>query len=582
MRHMRGNLINFRFKKRHFGTFTLIEVLCVAFVVVLALQPSVRAQANETLAAQYAPVLHFTQGEKFYPTTVDYIIGSCVLKQRDSSGTSFLVDSAPTAGNLGTYTSSNLFLDNTYVTFENIAADYASKQASVGYSAYVHVVNSYSGTVIQYWLFYVYNNGPLNDHQGDIEVIEVFLDGAGNPQTVLLSQHGAGQNAAWADVEKSDNHPVVYVAQGSHANYFRSYQGKMGIENDVVGSDGKTINPSELHLEMLSDQSWLDFAGRWGYWGTDQEVALGRAGPYGPVFNQDGTRWAQPQSYLASTLAVNGTYFILAWLVSSFLLFFIIYIVARGAWKGWSIFKLKRKGGLLVGRFLRGRGSFGLILGIAAIIVTVIALFLPWYTITASSETGPLAQQGDVTLMSIDGIHGVTVNMFLGIGNSDASSGYMTLFSAQLPFAIIIGAGIVLLALDVIGVKSGKSLGKKLWIGIITAILPVILVLVFISQLPALLPFANGLFPGASIPPEVGDIMRTIAGSPLIGTTSASLPTVGVTTVNWGLAFGAYLFYVAVVFRIVGGFLMYTAGDLQRKPVPQFEMTPPPPPPPPT
>ena len=199
----------------------------------------------------------------------------------------------------------------------------------------------------------------------------------------------------------------------------------------------------------------------------------------------------------------------------------------------------------MVGRFLKGRGGIGLMLGIAAIIVTVIALFLPWYTITASSETGPLAQQGGVTLMTIDGVHGVTVNMFLGIGSSDASSGYMTLFSTQLPFAIIIGAGIVLLALDVIGVRSGKTMGKKLWLGIITTILPIILVLVFISQLPALLPFANGLFPGQSIPTQVGDMMRTIAASPVQGTTSSVLPVIGVTTVNWGLAVGVYLFIVA-------------------------------------
>jgi hypothetical protein len=583
------NLKKSHFRLNRFNLVLLVGALSIILIAVLALQPSVQAQTPEDLASQFAPVLHFTQGEKFYPTTVNYIIQSSVLKQRGTSGTSSIVDSAPTPGNLGTYTSNDLFLDNKLATFENIANDYSSNPASLVYTAYVHVVTSSSSTVLQYWLFYAYNNGPLNDHQGDIEVIEVFLDTAGNPQTVLLSQHGAGQNAAWGDVEKVDNHPVVYVAQGSHANYFRSYQGKMGIESDVVGSDGKTIMPADMNLVMLGEQgnhpasqSWLEFRGRWGYWGTEQDVALGRAGPYGPVFNQDGTRWAQPESYLASTLSVNGNYFILAWLVSSFLLFFIIYIVARGAWKGWCIFKLKRKGGLMVGRFLKGRGGIGLMLGIAAIIVTVIALFLPWYTITASSATGPLAQQGGVTLMTIDGVHGVTVNMFLGIGNSDASSGYMTLFSTQLPFAIIIGAGIVFLALDVIGVRSGKTMGKKLWFGIITTIIPIILVIVFISQLPALLPFANGLFPGQSIPTQVGDMMRTIAASPVQGATSSTLPVVGVTTVNWGLAVGVYLFIVAIVLRIIGGFLMYTTPDLQKRPVTQFETPPLPPPPPPT
>jgi len=558
-------------------TFCVIA-LSVVLLGLLVFQVSVKAQTDDELAAQFAPVLHFTQAEKFYPTTVDYIIGSCVLRQRDSSGTSPVIDSSPTPDNLGTHTSNDLFLDNKLGTFENIAADYSSQAANLGYYVYAHVVRNGDSTIIQYWLFYIYNNGPLNDHQGDIEVVEVFLDNAGNAQTVLLSQHGAGQNAAWNDVEKVDNHPVVYVAQGSHANYFRSYQGKIGIENDIVGNDGKTINPTDLNIEILGEQSWLDFPGRWGYWGTDQEVILGQAGPYGPVFNQDGIRWTEPQSYLNSTMNVDGTYFILAWFAASFLLIFVIYIVARGAWKGYGIFKLHRKGGLRVGKFLRGRGSIGLMLGIAAILVAVVALFLPWYTITASSQEGPLAQQGEVNLMTINGIQGVTVNMFLGTGSSDSTSGYMSLFSTQMPFAIIIGAGIILFALDVIGVKSGKSLGNKLWLGIIPTLLPIIFIVLFISQLPALLPFAAGLFPGQGIPTQVEGTIRTIAASPVQGTTSSFFPIVGDTTVSWGLAIGAYLFIVAAVLRIIGGFLMRSTPELQQKTAPASDVPPPPPP----
>jgi hypothetical protein len=543
-------------------------------LAILAFQPSLKAQTDEELASQYAPVLHFTSGEKFYPTTVDYIISSSVLEQRNSDGTSSVVDSAPTPDNLGTHTSSKLFLDNTLETFEDIAADYAANAASIGYYAYVHVVRSGSSAVIQYWLFYIFNNGPMNEHQGDIEVIQVFLDDSGNPQTVLASQHGAGENAAWDDVEKSGTHPVIYVAQGSHANYFRSYQGKIGIENDIVGSDGKTITADQLNLVQLNSQSWLDYKGRWGYWGTEQEAALGRAGPVGPVFNQDGIRWAQPNAYLASTFHVDGTYFILAWIVANFLLLFLIYIVARSAWKIWGIVRLQRKGGLLVGKFLKGRGGIGLIIGIVAILVTVVALFVPWYSITASSEAGPLAQEGGVTLMTVDGVNGVTVNLFLGATNSDSTSGYVSLFSTIMPFAIIIAAGVVLLTLDVIGVKNGKSLGKKLMISMIGTLLPVIFIVVLVSQLSALVPFAAGLFPGQSIPSQVESMVRAVSASPIGGVTSSQFPIVGSTTVNWGLGVGAYLFIVAAVLRIVGGFVMYSAPELQKE-------TPPPPPPPP-
>ncbi len=533
-------------------------------------------------AVAYAPVLHFTAGEKFYPTTVDYIITSCVLKQR---GTNVTVDPAPTASTLGNYTGPDLFLDNKLGTLDAIAADYASNVSSVGYRAYVHVVNiNSSSTVIQYWFFYAYNNGPMNDHQGDIEVVEIFLDGSGNPVLALYSQHGAGENAAWSDVEQNDNHPVVYVAQGSHANYFRAYQGRIGIENDVVGSDGVTIqlNSSQIAFLNANPPGWLNFQGRWGYWGTAQEVALGEAGPLGPKQNQDGIRWAYPQDYLSQTSAVGSTYFILAWIVYYFLLFFIIYVVVRAAWKILGIVRLHRKGGLRVREFLKGRMSIGLALGIVAILLMAMALFLPWYTITGSSDSGPLATQGRVTLMSIDGIRGIWVNLFMGAG-SDSTSGYGSLFSFQVPFAILFGVGLILLALDVIGVKNGKSLGRKFIFGAIVSLLPFILIFLFITQLPSFLPYASGLLPGRSIPPQLDSMVNAIAANPVYGSTSQQFDIVGTTTVNWGFGIGAYLFLVAAIIRIAAGFIMRSAPEPKAEPGPppqELKHAAPPPPPP--
>jgi hypothetical protein len=545
-------------------------IMLAAFFAALAVQPFALAQSDEELADKYAPVLHFTANEKFHPTTVDYFISNSVLKERNF-GDSSIIDASPKPGTLGTYAQPNMFLDNTLSTFENIAADYASKASSLRYTAYVHVVNEGGATVIQYWLFYAYNNGHLNDHQGDWEVIQVFLDSSANPTDVLLSQHGNGENAVWNDVEKLQNHPVIYVAEGSHANYFRSYQGKIGVENDVVGNDGKTISPEDLSLIMLGEpgnhpeeQSWLDFSGRWGYWGTDEEVVLGKVGPYGPVYNQDGIRWAQPAMYMASTFSVDGSYFTLAWLVANFLLLFLVYFAARTAWKSWGIIKMHKNGGLRTGAFLKGRGGIGLILGVIAILVTLVALFLPWYSITAQSETGALAQNGGVTLMTMDGVNGVVVNMFVTGMTSEAVSGYTNLFSLQIPFAIIFGVGALLLALDVIGVKSGRSMGKKFLSGTVTTLLPIIIILLFISQLPSFLPFAYGLFPGQSMPTQVSDMLYTIAGSPIQGVDNALMPVIGNTTVTWGLGAGAYLFIVAAILRLVGGIIMYTAPEFKK------------------
>jgi hypothetical protein len=235
---------------------------------------------------------------------------------------------------------------------------------------------------------------------------------------------------------------------------------------------------------------------------------------------------------------------------------------------------------LRVVKFLKGRGGIGLILGIVAIVITVIALFLPWYTIAASSEAGPLAKQGGVTLLNIDGINGMQINMFLGL-SGDSPSGYTSLFFMQIPFAIIIGVGLVFLALDVIGVKSGKSIGLKFILGAITSLLPFILIFVFIMEMPAFLPWASGLVPGQTIPPQVDDMVRTMASNPVYGSISQQFPVVGVTTVNWGFGIGAYLFLVAAVIRIVAGFVTRSAPELQEKPTapPQVEPAPSPPPP---
>jgi len=565
------------------SVFFVVSILIVSLLACFSFRPTVNAQAAEALAVAYAPVLHFTGGEKFYPTSVDYIISRSTLV-RYSDGA--IIANSPTPATLGVYTSSDLYLNNTLGTFDAIAADYALEAENNGYYAYVHVVNMGFSTVIQYWLFYAYNNGPLNDHQGDIEVVELFLDSLGNPERLLCSQHFAGQNAAWGDVEKADNHPVVYVAQGSHANYFRSFQGKIGLENDALGSDGITVTFNESNLIMLESQGWLNFAGRWGYWGTMEEVALGRAGPLGPVFNQNGIRWAQPATYLGQTFTVGGMYFMLAWLVANFLILFIIYVAVRGGWKTYGIVKLKRKGGLLVKRFFKSRGGPLLMVGIVAIVMTFIALFLPWYTITASSEAGPLAEQGGVTLMTIDGINGLSVNMFLGSGES--MSGFSNLFSAQFPFSLIFLAGLILLALDVIGVKSGKKLGNKFILGAITSLFPFILIFVFIMMLPTFLPWASALVPGQTIPPQVETMVKAVAGNPVYGAYSQSLPIVGVTTVSWGFGIGAYLFLVAAIMRIVVGFMIRTTPELQVEPpvqqpvasgAPPAPPSPPPPPP---
>jgi len=67
-------------------------------------------------------------------------------------------------------------------------------------------------------------------------------------------------------------------------------------------------------------------------------------------------------------------------------------------------------------------------------------------------------------------------------------------------------------------------------------------------------------------------MMRAIAANPIQGTTGSQFPIVGFTTVNWGLGFGAYLFVVAATLRLIGGLIMYTAPELQKKVVQEVDV----------
>jgi hypothetical protein len=176
------NAVNLGSIFRSFGLLLPILSLSVGSVFCFPSSQRATVESPAVLAFTFAPVLHFTRDEKFYPTSVEYIISSSVLKRRLSDGSNVVVDLAPTPNSLGSYASSDFFLDNKLGTFEAIATDYSSKADSIGYYAYVHIVSSGSSTVIQYWLFYAYNNGPMNNHQGDIEVVEIFLDSSGSPQ----------------------------------------------------------------------------------------------------------------------------------------------------------------------------------------------------------------------------------------------------------------------------------------------------------------------------------------------------------------------------------------------------------------
>ena len=84
---------------------------------------------------------------------------------------------------------------------------------------YGRCVRTDAGITLSYWFLYAYNDAP-NKHEGDWEMIVVHLDPAENPVQAGYASHRSGLRRAWPDVEKDGEHPLVYVARGSHASYF--------------------------------------------------------------------------------------------------------------------------------------------------------------------------------------------------------------------------------------------------------------------------------------------------------------------------------------------------------------------------
>jgi hypothetical protein len=172
-----------------------------------------------------------------------------------------------------------------------------------------HVCQDGPVTVLQYWFLYAYNDwgyhGGMNDHEGDWEVVFVFLDQKQQPQRVAYSRHikvpvlFEPDTAAWSEVAKGGSHPVVYVGCGSHASYTKAGRDPILGRLDCHEGDDLQIGPDTAQPWgrpiRLSNKAWnTRFPGNWGalikQWGL--LVKPGTEGPTGPA--QKGDKWKHP------------------------------------------------------------------------------------------------------------------------------------------------------------------------------------------------------------------------------------------------------------------------------------------------
>lgn len=273
-------------------------------------------QSNRVLARTYAPTLVFTPGERWWPVRTSVfshdpgaeLIGRYVLPG----------DNPPTklpkrCPNLVPEPCFDLTIHC------GDGSNCADPPGHPKRAVYVRIIRDKPGAVarrgpdpfdtpagrfedsptilIQYWLFYRYNDwsrpvltGRLSErHEGDWEAITVGLSNS-RPLFVGYSEHCGGYWRPWGGVKVGENptgpklNPLVAVAQGSHANYAESQErrspdwaGCAGLPDQTTTllsyasnirdktEDGPTWRPTGSSLIIVKrGRPPMNFPGRWG------------------------------------------------------------------------------------------------------------------------------------------------------------------------------------------------------------------------------------------------------------------------------------------------------------------------------
>lgn len=224
------------------------------------LPATIAADGRLALAERYAPVLALTDGEHWSPISVGPYLAHAVLKGPPGTphrvtGPGQLPHECAEFGQSRCYTLSIECSsgDDPTCAGRDPERSHDPDRLEVTGAAYVRVlekgrVPSFEPrgafaargpfrdrltTLIQYWYFYYYDEwkapvfaGLLTQrHEGDWEAVTIGLDRRRRPLFAADSAHCAGSWRPWSGIEASSLppgpriHPLVAVAEGSHANY---------------------------------------------------------------------------------------------------------------------------------------------------------------------------------------------------------------------------------------------------------------------------------------------------------------------------------------------------------------------------
>ena len=121
--------------------------------------------------------------------------------------------------------------DGAFAAWETYCRTVATADSDYPRTVYAHIArgSSDAGFVLQFWAYYYFNHF-VNMHESDWECVVLSFasdpSAPKEPAEVAYSSHIGTIWRAWVDVPKrvseDEVHPIVYVARGSHAQYFGS------------------------------------------------------------------------------------------------------------------------------------------------------------------------------------------------------------------------------------------------------------------------------------------------------------------------------------------------------------------------
>jgi len=183
---------------------------------------------------------------------------------------------------------------------------------------------------------------------------------------------------------------------------------------------------------------------------------------------------------------------------------------------------------------------------VSGLIIAIVALFQPWYLVSAAINTEQYSSQGMIDIISIDGLQGISINL-------PNSNGPIPLGSAFIPFSIVIGIGLILTVANTLGVQTSKKLGKSYLSQGIKLIIPIIFIIVGIIAISML---STSLVDKEMDNSEISSIFGDIASAPFGGSTQKSIISEEQQIqLQWGLQNGGFLLFISGIICVIGGIL---------------------------